>query len=84
MSRHCIADHFAEAYKSILLTASVNSPLGLTSSFHIPNSITMRFSFFAVLSGLAALTVVNALPVENLQHDGSSEGPCDGKSGFSS
>ena len=25
----------------------------------------MRFSFFAVLSGLAALAVVNALPVDN-------------------
>ncbi|KAF8556025.1 hypothetical protein OG21DRAFT_1506962 [Imleria badia] len=27
----------------------------------------MRFSSFAVFSGLAALVVVNALPVENLQ-----------------
>ena len=27
----------------------------------------MRFSFFAVLSGLATLAVVNALPAENLQ-----------------
>ncbi|KAF8556066.1 hypothetical protein OG21DRAFT_1507031 [Imleria badia] len=26
----------------------------------------MRFSFFALLSGLAALAVVSALPVENL------------------
>ncbi|KAF8548368.1 hypothetical protein OG21DRAFT_1489453 [Imleria badia] len=26
----------------------------------------MRFSFFAVLSGLAALAVVNAVPAENL------------------
>ena len=27
----------------------------------------MRFSFFAVFSGLAALAVVSALPAENLQ-----------------
>ena len=27
----------------------------------------MRFSFFAVLSGLTALAVVNAFPDENLQ-----------------
>ncbi|KAF8555494.1 hypothetical protein OG21DRAFT_1507646 [Imleria badia] len=27
----------------------------------------MRFTFFAVLSGLAALAIVNALPVENLE-----------------
>ncbi|KAF8555502.1 hypothetical protein OG21DRAFT_1507663, partial [Imleria badia] len=33
----------------------------------IPNSIAMRFSFYSVLSGLAALAVVNALPSENLQ-----------------
>ncbi|KAF8556038.1 hypothetical protein OG21DRAFT_1506989 [Imleria badia] len=29
----------------------------------------MRFYFFAVFSGLAALAVVNALPAENLQAD---------------
>ena len=29
----------------------------------------MRFSLFAVLSGLAALAVVNALPAENVQRD---------------
>ena len=34
----------------------------------------MRFSFFAVLSGLAALTVVNALPADNLQARNPSEG----------
>ena len=29
----------------------------------------MRFSLFAILSSLAALTVVSALPAENLQRD---------------
>jgi len=29
--------------------------------------VTMRFSFFAVLSGLIALTTVDTLPTENLQ-----------------
>ena len=33
----------------------------------------MRFSFFAVLSGLAALAVVKAFPAENLQPDVLSE-----------
>ena len=41
--------------------------------FPILNSITMRFSLFAVLSGLAALTVANALPAENVQRDAPSE-----------
>ena len=40
----------------------------------------MRFSFFAVLSGLAALAVVSALPAENLQRDVSSEDKCTGES----
>ena len=35
----------------------------------------MRFSLFAVLSGLAALAVVNALPAEKLQRDIPSENP---------
>ena len=60
---------FPKGINTILLTASVNQPLSLTFSFHIPNLITMRFSFFAVLSGLAALAVVSALPAENLQRD---------------
>ena len=41
--------------------------------FPILNSITMRFSLFAVLSGLAALTVANPLPAENVQRDAPSE-----------
>jgi hypothetical protein len=46
----------------------------------------MRFSLFAILSGLAALAVVSALPVENLQRDvpfedvSVPEGPCCGVS----
>ncbi|KAF8555503.1 hypothetical protein OG21DRAFT_1507666 [Imleria badia] len=36
----------------------------------------MRFSFFALLSGLAALAVVNALPAENLEHGISPDVPC--------
>ena len=40
----------------------------------------MRFSFFAVLSGLAALAVVSALPAENLQRDVPSEDNCSGES----
>ena len=44
----------------------------------------MRFSFFAVLSGLVTLVVVNALPAENLQRDvPSEEFNCSGKSDFS-
>ena len=65
----------------ILLTASVNPPPSSTFSFDIHNLISMRFSFFAVLSGLAALTVVNALPAENLQRDGPFEDTnCSGES----
>ena len=37
----------------------------------------MRFSFFAVLSGLAALAVVDALPAENLEHSIRSLVTCD-------
>ena len=51
----------------ILLTVSVNPPPSSTFSFHIHNLISMRFSLFTVLSGLAALAVVSALPAENLQ-----------------
>ena len=53
----------------ILLTVSVNPPPSSTFSFHIHNLISMRFSLFTVLSGLAALAVVSALPAENLQRD---------------
>ena len=44
----------------------------------------MRLSFFAVLSSLAELPIVNAFSAKNLQLDDSSEGPCDGKSVFTS
>ena len=64
-----------------LSTVSVNSPLSSNFSFHILNLISMRFSFFAVLSGLAALAVVSALPAENLQRDVPSEDiNCSGES----
>ena len=43
----------------------------------------MRFSFFAALSALAALAIVNGLPAENLQRDvPSEESTCTGKSDF--
>ena len=61
------ADHFEERYKYVLLTDPVHQALNLTSSFPVLNSITMRSPLFAVFSVLAALAVVNALPVENLQ-----------------
>ena len=65
----------------ILLTASVNPPPSSTFSFDIHNLISMRFSLFAVLSGLAALAVVNALPVESLPRNVPSEDTnCSGES----
>ncbi|KAF8555489.1 hypothetical protein OG21DRAFT_1483841 [Imleria badia] len=37
----------------------------------------MRFSFFAFLSGLAALAVGNALPAENLERGAPSDDMCE-------
>jgi hypothetical protein len=49
-----------------------------TPRFPILNSITMRFSLFAVLSGLAALAVVSALPTENVEIERSGLPTCCG------
>ena len=61
---------FVDTYKYVLLSASVHQALEPTHILPTLNLITMRFSLFAVLSGLAALAVVSALPAElNLKRD---------------
>ncbi|KAF8555492.1 hypothetical protein OG21DRAFT_1507644 [Imleria badia] len=59
-------------------TGETQERSGAVRTFHkIPNSITMRFSFFAILSGLAALVVVNASPAANVERSVSSGVICD-------